>query len=181
MERKELIEKYESIFKEDLKTYLLSIKEVDDHLPEAPDIEELWAKIGESYLNDGMREFTNYPSVAFGWIMYVGMAIAKYWDEDWELYNKVEDLYVYLRDKIDFDHMDDYIREKVLLLSAEDARKLQNIVAECGERTWGKYRHQNLQPSSTEAFYAFVAGLHQMYLMGAAIQLKRMGYHMTKL
>jgi len=26
-----------------------------------------------------------------------------------------------------------------------------------------------------------VAALHQMYYMGAAMQLKRMGYHMTKI
>ena len=32
-----------------------------------------------------------------------------------------------------------------------------------------------------EAFNAYVACLHQLYLMGAAMQLKRMGYHMTKM
>ena len=32
-----------------------------------------------------------------------------------------------------------------------------------------------------EAFNGYVACLHQLYLFGAAIQLKRMGYHMTKM
>lgn len=54
------------------------------------------------------------------------MAIAKYWDEDWELYSKAEDLYKYLRDHIDFDHMDDYICEKVLLWMT---RERQNSAA----------------------------------------------------
>ena len=31
------------------------------------------------------------------------------------------------------------------------------------------------------AFNGYVACLHQLYLMGAAMQLKRMGYHMTKM
>ncbi len=181
MESKEIIEKYEAIFKQDLNNYLLSIKEIDEMFPDAPDIEERWAQIGKSYMPDGMREFTNYPSVSLGWMMYIGMAIAKYWDEDWKLYSKVEDLYAYLRDRIDYDHMDDYIREKVLLLSADEAKQLQEVVAECGERTFSLYRHQNIQPSSTDAFYAYVAALHEMYLMGSAVQLKRMGYHMTKL
>ena len=38
--------------------------------------------------------------------MFVGMAMAKYWDVDWELYSKVEDHYTHLRDSKDFDHMD---------------------------------------------------------------------------
>ena len=63
--------------------------------------------------------------------MFIGMAIAKYWDEDWELYSKVEDLYKYLRDHIDFDHMDDYICEKVLLLDDKGKTELSGIVRMC--------------------------------------------------
>ena len=42
-----------------------------------------------------------------------------YWDVDWELYSKVENHYEYLKNSIDFDHMDDYICEKILLLDEE--------------------------------------------------------------
>ncbi len=171
----------EQVFKNDLHQYLTSIKRVDDHLPEAPDIEELWAKIGESYLPDAMREFSSYPTVSLGWIMFVGMAIAKYWDEDWELYSKVEDLYQYLRDRIDFDHMDDYICEKVLLLDDTAHKALSAVVAECASRTYNLLCHQDLEPGTEEAFRDFIAALHQMYLMGSAIELKALGYHMTKL
>ena len=31
------------------------------------------------------------------------------------------------------------------------------------------------------AFNAYVSCLHQLYLFGAAMQLNRMGYHMTKM
>ena len=109
MEPKKDITNLEQLFRTDLHNYLLSIDKVDERLPEAPDIEELWQKIGESYLPDGMREFNAYPTVSLGWMMFIGMAIAKYWDTDWELYSKVGDLYKYLRDQRDFDHMDDYI------------------------------------------------------------------------
>lgn len=172
---------FETLFRTALATYLEKQGEVDSHLPEAPDIETLWTRIGESYLPDALREFNEYPTVAFGWIMYVGMAIARYWDEDWELYSKVDDLYVYLRDKIDFDHLDDYVREKVLLLDAAGADRLQHIVSECAARVYSLMRHQPIEPGTKAAFRAFVAGLHQMYLMGAAMQLRRMGYHMTRL
>lgn len=179
--RTEQQQAFESSFQTDLKAYLLRLGEVDDMLPDVPDIESLWARIGEAYLPEAMREFQAYPTVALGWVMYVGMAVAKYWDEDWERYAQVENLYVFLRDKQDFDHLDDYVRERVLRLSTPDAGRLQDIVAECASRTYGRLRHLHLVPASPEAFYAFVAALHQMYLMGAYMQLHRMGYHMTRL
>lgn len=171
----------EQVFQKDQHQYLLTVGRIDEHLPEAPDIEALWQKIGESYLPDAMREFSKYPTVALGWIMFVGMAIAKYWDEDWELYSKVDNLYLYLRDRIDFDHMDDYICQQVLLLDENAHKALSNIVAECAARTYNKLIHQGLEPGTEAAFRGFIAALHQMYLMGAAVQLNSMGYHMTRL
>ena len=127
--------KIEEIFKQDLHMYLAGKNRVDNQLPDAPDIEEQWAKIGEAYLPDAMREFTKYPTVALGWIMFVGMAVAKYWDEDWELYSKVDNLYTYLRDRIDFDHMDDHILDNVLLLDENEHKATSALVAECAART----------------------------------------------
>lgn len=171
----------EQVFREDLRQYLLSNKMVDEHFPEAPDIENLWAKIGESYLPDAIREFAKYPTVSLGWIMYVGMAMAKYWDTDWELYSKLEDPYKHLRDAIDFDHMDDYICETILQLDAEEHKRLAARVAECASRAYNILVHQGLEPGTEAAFRGFIAALHQMYLMGMAIELKALGYHMTKI
>lgn len=109
------------------------------------------------------------------------MAIAKYWDEDWELYSKVEDLYKYLRDRIDFDHMDDHILDNVLLLDENEHKATSALVAECAARTYTLLIHQSFEPGTEAAFRGFIAALHQMYLMGAAIQLKALGYHMTQL
>lgn len=181
MEPKQQMPELERLFKNQLYTYLVAEQRVDEHLPEAPDIEDKWAAIGEAFMPDAIREFNAYPTVVFGWMMYVGMAIAKYWDEDWELYNQVENLYTYLRNRIDFDHMDDYIREKVLFLNQEDSAQLQRIVGNCAEQTDRQIRHMNIEPGTADAFRAVVAALHQMYLFGAAMQLKAMGYHMTKL
>ena len=175
------IQAIENKFNEDLHRYLSSIGKVDERMPEAPDLEELWPKLAESYLPDGVREFAAYPTAALGWMMYLGMAVAKYWDADWELYSKVENLYQYLRDRIDFDHMDDYICEKVLLLDEAKHKELSATVAECAARTFHLLIHQNLQPGTEEAFRGFIAALHQMYLMGIAMELKDLGYHMTQL
>ena len=173
---------FERIFRDDLHDYLLSTGMVDERLPEAPDLEELWQKIGQSYMADGVREYnTGYPSVSLGWMMFIGMALAKYWDVEWDTYSKVPDLYIYLRDRIDYDHMDDYILDKVLCLDAAGRKKVNDIVAESASRTYSKISHMHLEEGTSDAFRAYVAALHQMYTMGVAVELKALGYHMTKL
>ena len=167
---------------DDLYGYLRTLDLVDERMPEAPDLDDLWFKIGQSYMADGIREYnTGYPSVALGWMMFIGMAVAKYWDVEWEVYGKVPDLYVYLRDRIDFDHMDDYILDKVLCLDADSRKKMNDAVAESASRTYNMMSHMCLEPGTAAAMRAFTAALHQMYVMGVAVELKALGYHMTKL
>lgn len=172
---------FEQSVKEDLHKYLMLCREVDQRLPDAPDIEDKWEAIARSYMPDGVREFQGYPNVSLGWMMYIGMAVAKMWDEDWEAYSRVEDLYLMLRDKHGYDIMDEYIREEVLELGAEAYAATEKLVGECASRTNSRLYHSGLQDGTKEAFEGYVSCLHQLYLMGAAVQLKRMGYSMQKL
>ena len=172
----------EQRFHDDLYGYLRTLDLVDERMPEVPDIDDLWFKIGQSYMTDGIREYnTGYPSVALGWMMFIGMAVAMYWDVEWEVYGKVPDLYLYLRDRIDFDHMDDYILDKVLCLDADSRKKMNDAVAESASRTYNMMSHMCLEPGTAAAMRAFTAALHKMYVMGVAVELKALGYHMTKL
>ena len=75
--------------------------------------------------------------------------------------------------------MDEYVREDVLLLKGDSYTSTEKIVGECASRVYNALRRQNIEPGTKEAFNAYVSCLHQLYLMGAAVQLKRMGYHMT--
>ena len=175
------MEQFEDKLHEDLHQFLLSMKEVDERLPECPDVEEKWEDIAKAYIPDGIREFQDFPSVSLGWMMYIGMAVAKMWDTEWYIYSKIDDLYGYMRDKRGYDSMDEYIRENVLLLRGEDYTVLEKLVGECASRVYHALRHQSIEPGTKEAFNAYVSCLHQLYLFGAAMQLKRMGYHMTKM
>ena len=200
------MEQFEKQLHNDLHQFLVSMKEVDERLPECPDVEEKWEEIAKAYIPDGIREFNDFPSASLGWMMYIGMAVAKFWDGEvieqrgqsqasldsaesrqdstesqWVTYSKIENLYAYLRDKRGYDNMDEYIREEVLLLSDVDYTMLEKIVGECASRVYNALRHQNIEPGTRDAFNAYVACLHQLYLMGAAMQLKRMGYHMAKM
>jgi len=173
------MEQFEEKLRQDLHQFLLSVNEVDERLPECPDVEDKWEAIARAYLPDGIREFQDFPSASLGWMMYIGMALAKMWDTEWEIYSKIDDVYAYMRGKRGYDGLDEYIREEVLLLSGADYVGLEKLVGECASRVYNALRRQNIEPGTREAFNAYVACLHQLYLMGVAVQLKRMGYHMT--
>ena len=175
------MEKIEETLRKDLHQFLLSMKEVDEQLPECPDVEDKWEDIAKAYIPDGIREFQSFPLASLGWMMYIGMAVAKMWDTEWEIYSKIEDLYAYMRDKRGYDSMDEYIREEVLLLRGVDYTVLERVTGECASRVYNTLMHQHIEPGTREAFNGYVASLHQLYMMGVAAQLKRMGYHMVKI
>ena len=165
----------------DMHRYLVKREAVDERLPECPDVEDKWPAIAEAYLPDGAREFANYPVSSLGWMMFVAMAVTKYWDEDWEKYDKIEDLYLHLRDKRGYDNLDEYILDEVLDLHGDAAEQLQTLVGDCAERVKRALYHQDIEPGTADAFKAYVACLQCMYQAGIAVQLKSMGYHMTRL
>lgn len=171
----------EDIIRQNLYQFLLSMKEIDERLPECIDVEEKWEEVAKSYIPDGIKEFNEYPTASLGWMMYIGMAVAMFWDAEWEIYSKIDDLYAYMRDKRGYDSMDEYIREEVLLLSGVEYTALEKLIGECSSRVYNLLRHQNIEPGTREAFKAYVSCLHQLYLFGVAMQLKRMGYHMEKI
>lgn len=171
---------FEQQIQKDLHRYLMMEGKVDERLPEAQDIEDKWETIAHAYLPDGIREFGGYPTVSLGWMMYVGMAIAMFWDEDWQKYSALEDLYASLRDKRGYDCMDEYIREEVLKLQGDDYKVAEKLVSECASRTHNLLRHGGFEPGTKDAFHAYLSCIHQLYLMGAAVQLKTLGYRMTK-
>ena len=98
---------FEQELHKDLHQFLLSMKEVDERLPECPDVEEKWEQIAKAYIPDGIKEFNDFPSASLGWMMYIGMAVAKFWDTEWGIYSKIDDLYAYMRDKRGYDSMDE--------------------------------------------------------------------------
>lgn len=169
----------ENCVKEDLYKYLRSVGELDERMPECPDVADAWRKIAEAYLPDGIREFSGYPMVSLGWMMFLGMAIAQFWDENWTEYGQNTNIYEMLRDKRGYDNMDEYILEEVLRLDAEKRRQTSQLVGECASRTLAILRNSDIEAGTEDAFRGYVACLRQMYLYGAAVQLNRLGYHMT--
>ncbi|MDE7413557.1 MAG: hypothetical protein K2N05_07215 [Muribaculaceae bacterium] len=175
------IKEFEEYIKKDLHRFLVGVGRMDEKMPECPDLDELWASIEAAYLPDGIREFADYPLVSMGWIMFIGMALAKYWDEDWIKYSEEggEKIYHRLRDAEGYDNMDDYILKRVLGLSEEESEKDSSIVGECAARILSALHHSGIEPGTEKALRAYKACLHQLYQMGVAMELNSLGYHMT--
>lgn len=93
---------------------------------------------------------------------------------------KLERMCIFVVDKRGYDELDEYIREVVLRLSGEESVTLEKVVGECASRIYNSLLHQAIEPGTKEAYEAYVSCLHQLYLMGAAMMLKRMGYHMSR-
>ena len=193
-----MAEKFEDTIHKSLHQYLWGIGEVDERLPECPDVTDRWVSIGSSYIPDGAREYRDYPVASLGWMMYIGMAVAKLWewgclrpphggqrentsDAPIDEYSQIEDLYVYMRDKRGYDSLDEYICEDVLMVRGEEYENLSQVVSECATRVNYDLIRQQIEPGTKEAFEAYVTCLRQLYLFGMAMQLKRMGYHMERI
>lgn len=173
------METMENIVRADLHSYLASVGAVDAKMPECIDIEEKWEEIASAYMPDGIREYNSSPVVALGWMMFIGMAMAAFWDGNWDKYREDSELYDHLKDARGFDYMDEYILEDIMHLDRNVSGKYSRIVAECASRTNSILVRGNVEPGTKAAFQAFVSCLHQMYLMGMAFGLKHLGYKMT--
>ena len=53
----ERIRMLEQELRKDLHQFLLSMKEVDERMPECPDVEDKWEEIAKAFIVDGMSVF----------------------------------------------------------------------------------------------------------------------------
>ncbi len=181
MDQQEYLDNYESNLMEGLVNICKGEKVFDGRMPASPDITEKWDSISPSYIKDALREVNDYPTVALGWAMYVGMGVAHYWDLDWNIYGRHENLYEHLRDKRGFDYLDEVVRGEILGLSGGDFNKCEDFVRKCAQYVQDKIRHEQIENSSVLAFYVFTRSVYVLYQIGAAVELARLGYKMDKM
>lgn len=185
MEQKEYLDHYEERLYADLMQMLRSKNELPQQgpLPQTPDITDLWlSSLAPSYCADAVKEIANYPLVALGWAMYVGMAMAKYWDDDWATYCQHPNLYEHLRDIRGFDYLDEVVREDLYGYKHDSKAFVdcENLVRSCAQMANDQIRHEQVEPSTPLAFHVFARSIKVLYLMGAAVGLCRQGYSMHK-
>ena len=175
------LDNYEKELMQHLLKMLTSMQLLDGQLLESPDITEKWETLLPAYIQDAIPEITKYPFVSLGWAMYLGMAVARYWDEDWSTYGSKEDLYEQIRDIRGFDYMDEVIRGNILHLEGEEFDQMEKNVQSCAQQTLARIRHEQIEPQSPMAFHVYVRSIKVLYQLGAAIELKALGYKFEKI
>ena len=155
---------------------------LDGKLLSTPDIDGCWMALAPEYLADAVPEIADYPLVALGWAMFLGLAMAKLWDTDWATYGKTPaETYRQMRNHRGFDCMDEYILEEVLRLDEENARRLTAHVQRCAQTVETAIRKEEVEPSTPLAFNIFTASINVLYRCGAAIELHALGYRFERI
>ena len=144
------------------------------------DIDEHWKTLAPEYMADAVPQVAQYPTVSVAWAAYLGMAVAHGWDSDWEACLNAP--YHSYHGEQGFDDMDEHIVRDLLQipLESEDAQELEVVIRQCGEKAVALIRYEQVPPQSELAFHVFARACKAMFLIGAAIQLKRMGYSFQK-
>lgn len=175
------LDNYEQGLMQNLLKMLTNMKMLNGQLLSTPDITEKWEQVAPGYIADAVKEIAKYPTVSLGWAMYLGMAIAHYWDDDWEFYGPKTNLYEYLRDIRGFDYMDEVVRGNILQLEGAAFDELETVVQSCSQQALAQIRHEQIEPQSAMAFHVYVRSIKVLYELGAAVELKALGYKFEKL
>ena len=148
-------------------------------LPLSDDFTEKWTELAPAYFADAVPEIAKYPIVSLAWAGYVGMAIAHWWDSDWQGHK--DSSYQTLYGKQGFDDLDEHVAFDLLKLDEKQAGAVENAFRNCGEKAVTLIRHENIEPQTRDAFYAYARAVKVFYEMGAMIELHRLGYKAKKI
>ena len=171
---------YYDVFEKNLRDELIRVctmeNELTGKLLRSDDIDAKWQELAPDYMADAMKVITDYPTVSVAWAGYMGMGIAKWWDQDWAVFGAWP--YEKLLGKHGFDDMDEHIVRDILGIKLEtpESEKIEELMRKCATTAIGFIRHENIEPQSIRAFYVYARAVKVMYEIGVSVELKRLGY-----
>ena len=176
----EYLLRFENKLEQELLRLCTSYHLLDGVMLETEDITDHWKVLAPEYMADAVNEVQNYPVVSVSWACYLGMAVACAWDADWERFSKAP--YQAFYGEQGFDDMDENIVKNLLglPLDSEEAKDLEAMIRRCGQTTVSLIRYEQIEPQSPMAFHVFARAVKVMFRIGAAMELKRLGYKFEK-
>lgn len=177
-------EKYLSEFEIKLQTELMKrafqMKAIDDTLLQNDDIESKFHELAPGYFGDAVKEVSEYPEVSIAWAGYLGMGVAKLWDEDFCRFQKAS--YSDFLGGRGFDDMDEHIVLDILghPLNSKEALSRADILSRLASSAISFIRHEGVEPQSPRAYYIYARAVQVVYRIGASIQLHSLGYRYQK-
>lgn len=171
---------YESNLLQELLRTCTSLGMLDRELLSSEDIDQKWKEWAPEYIAEALPEVNSYPEFAIACAGYVGMAVAKWWDEDWGRHHGEK--YKSMHGSRGFDDMDEHIVKNILGLSLDsvEAKQIMNIMLCCAQKAITFIQHEHIEHQTVKAFHIFARTVKVMYKIGAAIELRRLGYKLHK-
>lgn len=172
---------YEAKLLQEMLKMCTNLGMLDGELLCSEDIDLKWKEWAPDYVAEALPEVNSYPEFAIACAGYAGMAAAQWWDEDWGRHHNEK--YEALHGNRGFDDMDEHIVEKVLGLAPDspEAGQLMNILLCCAQKAVTFIRHEHIESQTVKAFHIFARTVKVTYRIGAAIQLRRLGYKFSTL
>lgn len=179
--RTDYLENFERRVEQELLRLCTSANMLNGTLLASDDIDARWQALAPEYMADAVPQVKDYPTVSVAWAAYLGIGVAWGWDTDWAHHQHAT--YQSYYGKQQFDDMDEHIVYDLLgfLPDGHEARSLESIIRRCGETAVSLIRHEHIEPQSTMAFHVFARACRVMYRIGAALELKRLGYKFEKI
>ena len=176
MVNKVYLENFESRIMDELLRLCTQYKVLEGTLLATDDIDARWQEYAPEYVADAVPNIADYPTVAIAWAGYLGMAVAHLWDGDWGANSKKE--YRSFYGAQGFDDMDEHIVRDIIgfHLESQEAKSIEQMMRRLGESALTLIRRENIEPQSPMAFHVYARAIKVMYKIGAAIELKRLGY-----
>lgn len=176
---------YYNMYQDSLERDLLKICTgrgmLEGMLLQSQDLDDKWNAIAPEYIADGVKEIAAYPTVSVAWAAYIGMAVACWWNRDWDKLKGQP--YSVLLGSDGFDNMDDHIMQDILGLmpGGIETQGINETIRVCADSAVAHIRQEHIEPQSPRAFYVYARTVHVMFRIGAALELYRLGYEMRKL
>jgi hypothetical protein len=180
MEDNKYFETYEENLLQEMLRVCTSLGMLDGELLNSEDIDLKWKEWAPEYIAESLPEVNSYPEFAIGCAGYAGMAVAQWWDTDWGRNHSMK--YESLHGPRGFDDMDEHIVQNILGLSLDsvEAKQIVNILLCCAQKAVDMIRHEQIEHQTVKAFHIFARTVKVMFRIGAAMQLKRLGYKFHK-
>lgn len=167
-------------FEENLQMQLLKVSTslglLDGTLLASDDIDCKWKEFAPEYMVDAVKNYNDYPYFTLACAGYAGAAVAKWWDEDWGRHHNAE--FKALQGPRGFDDMDDNIAVNLLgyALDSADAGVLRSTFECLTQQAVTFIRHSQIEAGTADALRALERTAYIIYRLGAAIELKKLGY-----
>lgn len=177
--RKATYDAFENRLRDELIKLCTQLGMMGGQLLRSDDIDGKWDEFARDCMIDAVHNFNEYPEVALAWSAYLGMAVARHWDEDWRRHSghAYSDYY----GSRGYDDMDERIVRDILgyALDSENAAKISEVLGQCANLTLTLIRHEGFESQSVEAYYILIRCVKVMFQIGESIELFRLGYKLT--